>query len=135
MAEFLQIGAGSGVRSHVSHFHGPAAVLLPEVAKSQALGVDLTYDTYPYRRGNTILAMLALPKEIQAGVPSQTLLQLATSEARSTLKRDWFPGLAELFTRVTLSHVPVPEWNWAEGLTVPEPPNGLASSPATWSAN
>ena len=120
MAEFLQIGAGSGVRSHVSHFHGPAAVLLPEVAKAHAMGVDLTYDTYPYRRGNTILAMLALPKEIQAAAPSQTLLRLATPETRATLRRDWFPARAELFTRVTLSHVPVPEWNWAEGLTVPE---------------
>jgi N-acyl-D-amino-acid deacylase len=120
MAEFLRIGAASGVLSHVSHFHGPAAVLLPEVAKAHAMGVDLTYDTYPYRRGNTILAMLALPKGIQAGAPSQTLLQLATPEVRATLRRDWFPAQAELFTRVTLSHVPAPEWHWAEGMTVPE---------------
>jgi N-acyl-D-amino-acid deacylase len=120
MDEFLRIGAGSGVLSHVSHFHGPAAVLLPEVARAHAMGVDLTYDTYPYRRGSTILAMLALPREIQAGAPSQTLLQLAVPEVRAALRRDWFPSRAELFTRVTLSHVPVPEWNWAEGLTVPE---------------
>ncbi|GAA3640959.1 amidohydrolase family protein [Kineosporia mesophila] len=120
MAEFLAIGAQSGVRSHVSHFHGPASLLLPEVARAHDLGVDLTYDTYPYRRGNTILAMLALPRSLQDAAPSQTLARLRSPAVREQLRTDWFPGLGDLFPRVTLSHVPAPPWHWAEGLSLTE---------------
>lgn len=118
MAEFLAIGAESGVRSHVSHFHGPAALVLPTLREARERGVELTYDTYPYRRGNTILAMLALPRSLQQGAPSQTLARLADPAVRAELRSTWFPALGELLGRVTLSHVP--SARWAEGLTVPE---------------
>ncbi|GLY18969.1 N-acyl-D-aspartate/D-glutamate deacylase [Kineosporia sp. NBRC 101677] len=118
MAEFLALAAESGVRAHVSHFHGPADLLLPEVSRAHRMGVDLTYDTYPYRRGNTLLAMLALPRSLQDAAPSQTLARLADASVRESLRQEWFPALAELFTRVTLSSVPAAPW--AEGLTVPE---------------
>jgi len=36
-------------------------------------GLDVTFDSYPYLRGSTILGMLALPGDVQAGGPDASL--------------------------------------------------------------
>ncbi|WP_283135695.1 N-acyl-D-amino-acid deacylase family protein [Rhizohabitans arisaemae] len=120
MAELRAVAVASGVASHVSHYHGPAALLLPLLAEAADDGVDLTYDTYPYRRGNTILAMIALPRDLQRGSPYETLETLADPATRRELARTWFPAAEDLLSRITLSYVESPEWGWAEGLSLAE---------------
>ncbi len=67
MSEVYEIAKASGVATHVSHYNGPADLLLPLIDQGRAMGLDLTFDTYPYLAGSTILGMVALPPEVQVG--------------------------------------------------------------------
>ena len=59
MREVYDIARMSGIPAHISHYNGPADLLLPLIDEGRALGLDLTYDTYPYLAGSTILGMVA----------------------------------------------------------------------------
>src|SRR6202012_1733411 len=54
----------------------------PAFAPSAAAGVLLTFDAFPYRRSSTLLAMLLLPPDLQAGGPDQTVAALTDPEQR-----------------------------------------------------
>jgi N-acyl-D-amino-acid deacylase len=121
MEEVYDIANLSGVACHISHYNGPAAMLLPLVDRGLAMGIDLTYDTYPYLAGSTILGMVALPGWVQAGGVEATLERLAEPATRERLHREWFSQP----TRYPLDRMPVgmvanPDWRWAEGKTVAE---------------
>lgn len=111
MAEVVEIAGRSGAAVHVSHLHGPAGVLLPLVEDALAADVDLTFDTYPYLRGNSILAMYALPPSVPGAEPDRALEIIASGELDG-----WWPTLAEAWPRLTVSHAPGMEWT--EGLTM-----------------
>ncbi|MGW0061529.1 N-acyl-D-amino-acid deacylase family protein [Streptosporangium sandarakinum] len=112
MAEVTAIARASGAAGlsvHVSHYHGPASVLLPPLDAALDEGLDVTFDSYPYLRGSTILAMVALPARIPAADTERALEILASEPV------EWDESL---WPRITLSHVPGAEW--AEGMTLPE---------------
>ena len=67
MREVYDIARATGVPAHISHYNGPADLLLPLIDEGRALGLDLTFDTYPYLAGSTILGMVALPGWVQEG--------------------------------------------------------------------
>ncbi|GIH26217.1 N-acyl-D-aspartate/D-glutamate deacylase [Acrocarpospora phusangensis] len=113
MAEVVEIARLSGAAMHVSHFHGPSADLLPLVADARAQDVDLTFDTYPYLRGSTILGMVVLPPWVPAADIEQAIAVLAAEGER--VKREW---AGVVWERLTLAHAP--GFEWAEGLTLPE---------------
>ncbi len=116
MAEVREIAERSGALAHVSHYHGPAALLGDLVDRMRADGIDVTFDSYPYVVGSSILAMAALPASIQEGGPEATLNRLADSGRRAELARDWFPTKNDDFGRIRLSHVAAPAFGWAEGM-------------------
>lgn len=119
MAEVYDIVRRSGVPAHISHYHGPADILLPLIDQGRAQGYDLTFDTYPYLAGNSILGMLALPGWIQEGGIGPTLERLRDPAVRRRLDVEWFPGpLPNPLDRVTIAMAAEPAWQWAEGLTV-----------------
>ncbi|MBF8189409.1 amidohydrolase family protein [Nonomuraea sp. K274] len=111
MAEVMDIAGRSGAAVHVSHLHGPADVLLPLVGRALDGGVDLTFDTYPYLRGNTILAMVVLPPSVPGAEPGRAIEMLASDELDG-----WWKGLDDTWPRLTVSHAPGMEWT--EGLTM-----------------
>lgn len=111
MTEVVDIAERSGAAVHVSHLHGPADVLLPLVEEALGKGVDLTFDTYPYLRGNTILAMVVLPPSVPGAEP-EAALEMIASDALDA----WWPTLTDVWPRLTVSHAPGLEW--AEGLTM-----------------
>ena len=76
MREVFEIARKTGVPAHISHYNGRADVLLPLVDEGRALGLDLTYDTYPYLAGSTILGMIALPPWVQEGGVDATVERL-----------------------------------------------------------
>lgn len=119
MREVFEIVKLSGVVGHVSHYNGPADLLLPLIDQGLALGHDLTFDTYPYLAGSTILGMVALPPWVQEGGIEPTLERLADPAARARLNAEWFssPTPYPLDT-TTIAMVANPGWRWAEGLTV-----------------
>lgn len=125
MAEVVEIARLSGAAVHVSHFYGPASILLPLVGDARRRDVDLTFDTYPYLRGSTILAMVTLPPWVPAADPGHALAVL--SSERERLAADW-AGLDDLWPRITLSHAP--GYEWAEGMTLPDAAAEHGATPA-----
>lgn len=119
MAEVYDIVRRSGVAAHISHYHGPADVMLPLIDQGRVQGYDLTFDTYPYLAGNTILGMAALPGWVQAGGIGPTLDRLRDPAVRARLDAEWFahpiPNPLEL---IAIAMVADPAWRWAEGQTV-----------------
>jgi N-acyl-D-amino-acid deacylase len=104
LAEAARIAETAGVGLHVSHYHGPGELLL---SLWDALSVESSFDSYPYLRGCTILSMLALPGWSVSDLVERRPAALAALDP-------------DLWPRLTLAHVPAPEWAWAEGLSLPE---------------
>ena len=116
-AEAREIGVAAGVAVHISHYHGPGTTLASIVDSYRAGGLDLTFDTYPYRRSCTILAMAALPRWLDDTDLDRVVAALVEPAVRKTVTEGLHPDLLE---RITLAHVPAPEWSWSEGLALTE---------------
>ncbi|WP_418277506.1 N-acyl-D-amino-acid deacylase family protein [Isoptericola jiangsuensis] len=106
-AELLAIAAASGAATHVSHLHGPADDLVRLLDDARAAGHDVTFDSYPYLRGCSILAMVALPSWLPLADPDAALAALADPPTAARV-RAHLDGLDDLWPRVTLA--------WAPGL-------------------
>jgi N-acyl-D-amino-acid deacylase len=85
LAELAAVGAGAGAAVHASHLWGAPADIQAAFESAAAAGVALSYDMYPYRRSSTVLAMLLLPPDLQAGGPAATLAALADPRQRAGL--------------------------------------------------
>ncbi len=94
-------------------------MLLPMIDEGRALGLDLTFDTYPYLAGSTILGMIALPPWVQEGGIQATVDRLQDTAVRARLRSEWFEGeIPYALENVTIGMVANAEWRWAEGHTV-----------------
>ncbi len=121
MAEVDEIVRRSGVAAHISHYNGPADLLLPLIDRGRSLGYDLTYDTYPYLAGSTILGMVALPAWVQAGGVEATVERLADIGVRRRLHEEWFSQPTPYpLDKTTLAMIASEPWRRYEGLTVTE---------------
>jgi N-acyl-D-amino-acid deacylase len=132
MAETTAIARAAGVATHVSHYHGPGEALAALVDQARIAGLDLTFDSYPYRRGCSILAMLGLPHELQDGDLDTVVETLADPAARRSLAERTDPAL---WSRITLSYVPEPEWSWAEGMRLVDAAERASRAPADFCAD
>ena len=92
----------------------------PTWTPAGADGVDVTFDTYPHLYGNTILAMRALPPQVQAGGVKATLRRLVDPEVRADLAATWFPSVEAAIATSMFGYVAGAEFRWAEGSTVAE---------------
>jgi N-acyl-D-amino-acid deacylase len=125
IGEVSEIALTTGVSVHVSHYHGPTDLLLGLAETLASRGVDMSFDTYPYRRGCTILAMPVLPPALLAGANAEVAAKLRDPEVRAELLANWFPSLEanpdmgpEWSDNLTLAHIAAPEFDWAHGLTI-----------------
>jgi N-acyl-D-amino-acid deacylase len=114
IGEVVEIARRSGVAVHVSHYNGPASTLLPLLADARRQGVDISFDSYPYLRSSTILAMVTFPAWVPAADTDRAVALLDSERVR--LAREW-AGLDDMWPRITLSHAP--GFEWAEGMTLP----------------
>jgi N-acyl-D-amino-acid deacylase len=91
--EAIEIGAGSGAATHISHlmaepFEGIfAADVLAIVEGARARGVDMSYDVYPYTFGCTTLLLLLPLWAVEGPVPA-ILGRLADPAARARIRQD-----------------------------------------------
>jgi N-acyl-D-amino-acid deacylase len=154
MAEACAIARHSGSALHVSHYHGPGDSLAVMVDNARAAGLDVTFDSYPYLRGCSILAMVALPPDfvLDTGpAPAaddgrrhghgygpdldpdlDRILDALTDPAvRRRLAERTDPAL---WRRITLSHVPAADLAWAEGLRLVDAATRAGQSPAEFCA-
>ena len=112
MAEVRAIAAAGDVAPHVSHYVGPTEPLVAMVDEARGAGVDLTFDSYPYQRASTVLTMVALPAWLDDPDLDRTVDRLGEPAVRDRFAAETDPAL---WPRITLAHVPDPEWRWAEG--------------------
>lgn len=120
MAELVDLAHETGVATHVSHYHGPADVLTGLVDDALAAGVDVTFDSYPYLRGASVLGLVVLPTWLPLADPDRTVALLADPDVRARLVTTDLAARADVWPRVTLSHVPAEGLRWAEGLPLVE---------------
>ncbi|OLB67306.1 MAG: N-acyl-D-aspartate/D-glutamate deacylase [Actinobacteria bacterium 13_2_20CM_2_72_6] len=111
MGEATEIASAARVPLHVSHYHGPAAQLTALLDEAG----DVTFDSYPYTRASSILAMVALPDWLPTADLSATTAALRDAAVRARLRAEW-PD--DLWPRIRLACVFHPDWAWAEGLTL-----------------
>ena len=141
-AELVRVARTSGVATHVSHYHGPAAELLGYVDDAHAQGLDVTFDSYPYLRGCSILSMVSLPTWLPVADVDATVAALADPAVLDRLHREHLPALTDLWPRVTMAAVPTgpsagapagepaEDLTWTEGMTLPDVAARLGLSPA-----
>jgi N-acyl-D-amino-acid deacylase len=129
LEELRSLAVATGIHTHVSHLHGPHREITEALDAFGTAGLGITYDTYPYLRGCTILSMLALPSWLPVADVDATLAALGDPEQIARLHREHLDALDELWPRVTLAAVPG-ELSWTEGLSLPEAATRLGLSPA-----
>lgn len=117
LAELSEVARRSGVAAHISHYHGPAEVLARHLDEAWAAGVDVTFDSYPYLRGSSTLAMVSLPDWLPLADLEATRAALGDPEVRARLEREWATERTDLWPRITLAYLPSEEFGWAEGMS------------------
>lgn len=120
MDEVRRIAARSGVAVHVSHMHGPSNMLIDLVDGAREDGVDITFDSYPYLRGFTLLTVPLLPPDLLGLAPAVLVERLGDHEVVSRLQDEWFPRVAQVFDRAVIASAPAEEFRHAEGMSVAE---------------
>lgn len=92
--EALEVGRRSGLAVHLSHLHlshptmfGRAAELLERLTAVRAAGLAVTWDTYPYTAGSSILYSY-LPAWLSDGGPDALMARLADEATLARLDAD-----------------------------------------------
>ncbi|WP_159621400.1 N-acyl-D-amino-acid deacylase family protein [Ruania rhizosphaerae] len=116
LGEVHQIAAASGVAVHVSHLHGPASLLTRLLDDAADDGVDLTFDSYPYLRGFSLLTIPLLPPELLALAPGDLVDALSSPGTAGDVRRHWEASDYAAFDKATIAHAP--GFEVAEGLTL-----------------
>ncbi len=129
LAELFAIAERSAVAVHASHLHGPSHMTTGLLDRARDDGIDATFDSYPYLRGSSILAMVALPAGVQSAGPADTVTRLRDPEVRRRLVRDWFPAIDDVLSRITLSYVGAEQWRWTEGMSLLDAATTADTSP------
>ncbi len=130
VTELAEVGRQSGSAVHISHYNGYADLLLSLVDRERASGVDLTFDSYPYLVGSTILGMVALPSWVQEGGIEPTLKRLGDPEIRRQLHNEWFQSeMPFALDSMTITMVANPDDRWAEGMNLVEAADQASQAP------
>jgi N-acyl-D-amino-acid deacylase len=91
--EAIEIGRRGDGPSHITHFYhrqtfpGGPGPMLALVDDARAVGLDVTFDTYPYEWASTRL-LIMIPPWAQAGGPMRTKERLADPAARDRIRRE-----------------------------------------------
>ena len=94
--EALDIGTGSGIPIHITHFYhrttsaGGASRMLGLVEDARDTGLDVTFDSYPYNLSSTRLTIL-LPQWTHAGGLERLMAVLRDPTARERLRSEMGP--------------------------------------------
>jgi N-acyl-D-amino-acid deacylase len=96
--EVVRVGEASGVHVHVSHFKasgeanwGKSVQSLERLEEAGRLGVQVSFDQYPYTAGSTFLSSL-LPPWLHAGGVEMLLRRLQDPEIRRKVRREYAAG-------------------------------------------
>lgn len=118
--ELAQICRASGVAGHISHLRAPARPALALMDELDRDGLRLTFDSYPYTRGATILAKQALPVEWLSGDINETISRLTSPRHRAWWRRNFYAESAAALSALTISSADVTWADQVEGVTLGE---------------
>jgi N-acyl-D-amino-acid deacylase len=94
--EALDIGRGSGIPIHITHFYqrttsaGGASRMLGLVEDARAAGLDVTFDSYPYNLSSTRLSIM-VPQWTHDGGYAKLMTVLRDRSARERLRKEMSP--------------------------------------------
>jgi len=126
MAEVVAIARGSGAAVHISHLHGPSRLLLEMIERAAGDGADLTFDSYPYLSGFSLLTVPLLPWDLLRLPPELLADRLSAPHALASMPAGWSDAVAHELDRIRLAGVPSrPE---LEGSTLREAAAALGRS-------
>ena len=120
--EALKIGLRSGCPIHISHYfatialRGQTARMLQFVDDARAMGVDLTFDSYPWPAGSSYLSM-AVPSWAHSGGPYELLKRLRNKDDRERM-RGQGTKMTGAMEQMVISAVKTEKNKWCEGLTL-----------------
>ncbi len=119
LEEMRAIHRASGAAIHISHFNVKAP-LLQWIDEAIGSGMDVTYDTYPYTAGSTILAMVALPPWAQAGGLQAILERLSDRQVRDRIRQWMAQDCPYSLDHVKLTYIQSPAYRQYEGMMLPD---------------
>jgi len=120
--EAVHIGRLSGCPVHFSHYFAGYALrsqtsrMLAFVDEARASGIDLTFDSYPWEAGSTMLD-IACPQESYSGGPERLLERLADRDWREAARGKSTSVLGRV-DEMVVSSVTTESNKWCEGLTI-----------------
>jgi len=117
--EAVEIGRIGGLPVHISHFNGRAPRLSGLVDRARAAGSDVTFDTYPFLAGCSILSMIALPRAMEQGGIAATIERLQQPETRRQLA-EFYNNPAYPLKSLQLTYVENEADRDLEGLYLPD---------------
>jgi N-acyl-D-amino-acid deacylase len=106
LGEVLSIVRRSGVGAHISHLHGPAEELLATIERAAGDGLDLTFDSYPYLSGFSLLSVPLLPWDLLRLAPEELVERLSRPDAVASMPPGWGDAVGRELDRITLAGVP-----------------------------
>ncbi|CAM3799114.1 amidohydrolase family protein [Occultella aeris] len=104
--EVLAIARRSGVGAHISHLHGPAQEILATIDRAAGDGLDLTFDSYPYLSGFSLLSVPLLPWDLLRLAPEDLVERLSRPGAVARMPTGWRDAVGRELDRITLAGVP-----------------------------
>jgi len=121
--EVAEICSRAGVRAHISHFHAHSRIIAELMEELHEQGHDVSFDAYPYFRGSTILAAIALPPDLASQPAERVVEALSDPVQRARIRREWIePRERRIGTAwpraVHIASVESAQWQWTEGLTL-----------------
>jgi N-acyl-D-amino-acid deacylase len=120
IAEAVEIARGAGIPLHVSHFSGTVDEVVPHLDRAEAAGVDISFDAYPFVASSTILAMAALPTELQTGSPNDTIGRLRSAAGRAALSGHIASPASRDVGAMILAFADAPSMRHLEGMPLAE---------------
>jgi len=122
--EALDIGRGSSVPIHITHFYhrttspGSASRMLGLVEDARDEGLDVTFDSYPYNLSSTRLTIL-LPQWTHDGGYDNLMAVLRDPKQRERLRKEMTPRSGS-WTDMWLTNFKHSHHHWFEGRSIAE---------------
>lgn len=113
--ESITVGREARCRVHISHLNMRAHEGLPAIDRARDDGVEVTYDTYPYLYGMTLLSRV-LPASFVSVEPDTLIRQLGDPVVRLSL-RSWMESPERRWETKRFGTIVAPEFKALEGLT------------------
>jgi N-acyl-D-amino-acid deacylase len=126
--ETVQVSQQAGIAAHISHFNTRESVGKPLLDSARGSGVDLTYDSYPYLAGCTLLGCV-LPLWVQEGTVAEAVERMRRPESRQRLNAELSLQQGTSLDTIYLAGLNQPQNKRYEGLTLAQAASAAGAAP------